>query len=276
MSSRDLALLIGGVLLSACARAPHSDRLFVGGMVHTDNGPESLAIAVAEGRIVALVSPDDLAPWRRAAAEVIDLAGAHVYPGFTESHGHFIAYGASLEQVELHGATSYREVVERVRTAAASLPPGTWVRGRGWDQNLWPEKSFPTHHALSAATLDHPVVLRRVDGHAVLTNARGLAVAGIDRATQDPAGGRIIRDVRGEPTGVLVDGATGLLERMLPPSTDAELERQVALAGRHLTAFGFTEIHTAGCSRAELAVLRRLQAAGRLPLRVYAMLDDND
>ncbi len=261
---------------AACAHAPRCDRLLTGGVVHLPGGPQRLEVAIADGRILALVSPVDAAPWRRAAAEVVDLAGAHVFPGMTESHGHLVGYGAALEEVSLGDASSLEEVVARVRQAAAVLPPGAWVLGSGWDQNLWADKHFPTNRTLSAAVADHPVLLRRVDGHAALANARALAAAGITAATPDPPGGRIVRDVAGQPTGVLLDTAEAVLDRAVPAPTAADIERRVLLAGRHLTAFGLTQIDDAGTAPPELAVLRAMHAAGTLPLRVYVMLATND
>ena len=260
----------------ACAAAPRCDRLLVGGIVHTPAGAQRLEIAVAEGRIVALVPPGDAAAWRNAATDVVELAGAHVFAGFTESHGHLTGYGAALEQVDLRDAASFDEVVARVRAAAAKVPAGTWVLGRGWDQNLWPDKRFPTNEKLTAAVPDHPVLLRRVDGHAALANARALAAAGITAATNDPPGGRILKGADGTPSGVLVDAAEEILDRAVPAPTGADIERHVLTAARHLAAFGITEIHDAGTSRAELDVLRALAQAGRLPVRVYVMLDGGD
>jgi len=163
-----------------------------------------------------------------------------------------------------------------VKAAADRLPTGTWVLGRGWDQNDWPDKALPAHAELSVAVPDRPVLLRRVDGHAVLLNARALALAGITVESTDPAGGRILRDAGGAPTGVLVDAAADLVERILPRPTAADIERRVLLAGRTLASFGLTSIHDAGTSRAELAVLRGLERDGRLPVRVYAILDGGD
>ena len=273
------SLLLAALLAAgACSQAPapRCGRLFVDGVVHTGRGVERAAVAVTDGRIAAVVPEAEVGPWRQAAGEVVDLHGAHVYPGFTESHGHYAGYGMALEQVDLGGAASYEEVIERVRAAAAALPAGSWVMGRGWDQNLWPDKAFPTQAKLSAAVPDHPVLLRRVDGHAVLTNAAGLAAAGITAATPEPAGGRIFREPDGSPTGVLVDTAAALVERVIPAETAADIERRVLLAGRKLTELGFTEIHDAGTSRATLRVLRRLESEHRLPLRVYVMLDGTD
>jgi predicted amidohydrolase YtcJ len=269
-----VSLLAGAAV--ACSAVPRCDRLLVGGVVHTRAGAQRAEVAIADGRIVALVPPDDVGTWRRSATEVTDLAGAHVFAGFTESHGHLVGYGAALEQVDLRDATSLDEVVARARAAAAKLPAGAWVLGRGWDQNLWPDKRFPTNEKLSTAVPDHPVLLRRVDGHAALANARALDAAGITASTKDPSGGRVIRDTAGRLTGVVVDSAEELLDRAVPVPTAADIERRVLTAARHLAAFGITEIHDAGTTRAELAVLRVLAAAGRLPVRVYVMLDGDD
>jgi predicted amidohydrolase YtcJ len=274
---RTLAWLALAVpLILSCAGAPKCDRLFVGGVVHTPQGAIRTEIAVSQGRVLALVEPARAAAWRRSAASVVDLAGAHVYPGFTEAHGHYSGYGAALEQVDLVGTTSLEEVVARARVAAQAIPQGEWVLGRGWDQNDWPRPEFPTADLLSQAIPDHPVLLRRVDGHAVLVNAAALALAGITAATPDPPGGRILRDAGGRPTGVLVDAAADRIGSVLPHPTAQALERRYLLAGRRLASLGITEIHDAGVGRAELAVLRAMQSAGSLPVRVYAMLDGSD
>lgn len=270
-----LAVLLP-LAMAACSQAPPCDRLLRGATVHMADGARPLDVAIEGGRIVALVPPGESGAWRRRAREVVDLTGAHVYPGFTEDHAHLTSLGAALEQVDLKGAASFDEVVARVQAAAAKLPAGSWVAGRGWDQNLWPDKAFPHHAALSAAVPEHPVALRRVDGHAVLTNARGLRLAGITRGTDDPPGGRILRDASGEPTGVLVDGAEELLDRVVPDPTIGDIERRVLAAGRHLASLGVTEIHDAGTSRDELAVLRRLQQEKRLGVRAWVMLDGGD
>jgi predicted amidohydrolase YtcJ len=272
-----IGVLLSAALLSGgCARAPRCDRLLLGGVVHGPTGPQRVALAIREGRVLGLVPSERTKAWRARAAEVTDLKGAHVYPGFVDSHGHLTGYGAALEQVDLTGAASFAEVVSRARARADTLPRGAWVLGRGWDQNLWPDKSFPEHEELSKAIPDHPVLLRRVDGHAVLANAKALAAAGIDRTTPDPPGGRIVRGAGGAPTGVLVDAAADRVLAIPPPPSAADLERRILLASQHLAAYGLTGIHDAGTGREELAALRRLQQSGRLPVRVYAMLDGSD
>lgn len=260
----------------SCSGVPSHQRLLTGGTVHTPQGPRRLEVAVDAGRIVALVDPSRSAAWRRAAGEVVDVTGAHLYPGFTEGHGHLTGFGTALEQVDLVGADSYAEVIRRAADAARELPEGSWVLGRGWDQNLWDVPEFPHHAALSAAVPRHPVLLRRVDGHAALANALALELAGVSRDTEDPAGGRLLRDGRGVPTGVLVDTAMDLLSRHVPPPSSADVERRILRGGEALARLGFTSIHDAGAGREVLAVLRRLQMEERLPLRVYAMVEGSD
>ncbi|MCA9679014.1 MAG: amidohydrolase [Myxococcales bacterium] len=160
-------------------------------------------------------------------------------------------------------------VARQVAAAAAGRAPGEWVQGRGWDQNLWGGE-FPTRATLDAVAPDRPVSLRRIDGHALWANSAALALAGITRDTPDPAGGRILRDADGEPTGVLTDNAMDLVEGQVPAATDAVLERRIRAAGAYAVARGLTGVHDMGLDDATLAVYRRLAAAGELPLRVNA------
>ncbi len=259
-----------------CAAVPEVDRLFLAARIHGCDSPDAVAVAVRGGRIVGVGDAAAARRFRRAAREVVDLGEAHLFPGFTEGHGHLLGYGAALEQVDLAGTASLAEVVARVREAAQGLARGEWVVGRGWDQNDWPEQELPHHRQLSAALPDHPALLRRVDGHAILTNAAGLAAAGITATTPDPPGGRILRDAAGEPTGVLLDAACDLLEAAVPQPTTAVLERRALRAAEQLSSYGFTEIHDAGTTRDGLEVLHRLAAQGRLPIRVYAMVEGSD
>ncbi|MCS7182052.1 MAG: amidohydrolase [Thermoanaerobaculum sp.] len=264
-------------LCLSCTPPAPVDRLFVGGIVHLpDRPPQQREVAVADGRIVALVAPEEAPSWRRRAREVVPIPQAHVYPGFTESHGHLTGFGAALETVDLTGAGSYQEVIQRLAAKAHQLPPGSWVLGRGWDQNLWEGKAFPHHRELSQAIPHHPVLARRVDGHALLVNEHALQLAGITAQTPDPPGGQILRDAQGQPTGVLVDAAGDLVERVLPQPSVEELQRRQLAAAHRLASFGITSIHDAGTTARELEALRLLAGLGQLPIRVYVMLDGSD
>jgi hypothetical protein len=184
-----------------------------------------------------------------------------------------LGLGRARGEVSCAGAASVDDCVARVKARAGALPPGAWLRGRGWDQNRWPGGAFPTAAALTAAVPDRPVVLVRVDGHASWVNGPALEAAGIGRDTPDPPGGRIVRLADGSPAGVLVDAAQDLVLREIPPPGPAEIEALLLAGLRELAAVGLTEAHDAGVSPDVLDVYVKLAREDRLPLRVYAMID---
>jgi len=230
--------------------------------------PDAEAVACADGRVVAVGS---LEACRRAmpGAPERDLGSAVVLPGLCDAHGHLLGLGLMRGEIDLRGAHSFDEVVERV---VARAPSVGWIAGFGWDQTRWPGAAFPRHERLSAAFPHRPAALTRIDGHALMANAAALRLAGIDRRTPDPEGGRVVRDEAGEPTGVLVDAAMDLLRRAIPQPTDGDRERLVLDALRACADVGLTAVHDAGMDGETLRVVERLDGEGRLPLRVYAMV----
>ena len=253
------------VALSLLAGLVPQDLELVGGRVHTGSGTAwEGPLVVTAGRIQ---SPGT-AP--AAGARRIDLHGAFVMPGLQDAHGHLGGLGAALEQVDLVGAKSFDEVIERVKAAASKARKGTWILGRGWDQNRWRVKQMPHHAELSAEVPDHPVWLVRVDGHAGLLNLTGLFKSGITRTTEAPSGGEILHDDDGEPTGVLVDRAMEFVNTtdLTPEESQARLLR----AQQECFAHGLTCVHDAGVSRHGLDDLRLLHLAGKWHLRTYVML----
>jgi hypothetical protein len=193
-----------------------------------------------------------------------------------DAHAHLLGLGQALRTVDLVGTRSFDEIVARVREQAARTPAGEWIRGRGWDQNDWADTRFPTHDALSRAVPDHPVFLTRVDGHAAVVNAKALVLAGVTAATADPPGGRVIRDATGAPAGVLVDGAMGLVTRVIPTPSKAELRAQTLAAVAEANRWGLTGIHDAGVGPDGIAVYEELAREGRYDLRNYVMLRGDD
>lgn len=234
------------------------------------------SLAIREGRIVYLGPDAGAEKLRGPKTQVIDLAGRAVTPGLIDAHSHLAGLGEALAQVDLVGTASYDEVIRRVREAAQKVPAGTWVRGRGWDQNDWPDKRFPLHDALSAAVPGHPVWLDRVDGHAALVNASAMKILGIDAAIQDPAGGRFLRDEAGRPTGVLVDNAMGVVGSRLPAPSVDERKRLISLAARHCLERGLTTVTDMGVGDADYQAYSALRRADELPIRASLFLTDDE
>ncbi|MDQ3082048.1 MAG: amidohydrolase, partial [Gemmatimonadota bacterium] len=170
---------------------------------------------------------------------------------------------------------SYDEVIARTVARAREMKPGEWVVGRGWDQNLWPDKQFPSHEALSRALPNHPVVLTRVDGHAILANAMAMRLAGITAATKDPAGGRVVRAANGSPTGVFVDNAESLVGRVIPDASPAQTRTAILAAVAEANRWGLVGIHDAGASRGTIDIYESLARQGQFNLRNYVMIGDD-
>ena len=264
-----------GLIGSADAAPPPPDVIFHNANIHTLDParPRAGAIAVAGGRIVAVGGRADVIALRQAATRMVDLEGATVLPGLIDAHGHVASLGSyALGRLDLSQASSFDEVVEMVAAAARNAEPGTWILGGRWDHESWPSRTLPTHAQLSAATPDNPVYLTRVDGHAALANAAAMKLAGVDRDTGAPAGGEILKDAAGEPTGVFVDTAKGLILRQIgdegPSFADLVLKAQETCL-----AVGLTGVHDMGISPAEIDEYRRLADTGKLKLRVYALVD---
>lgn len=248
--------------------------LLVNGHMYTldERNPVVEALAIKDDLIVGVGSTDEIERKFRAA-RVLDLGGLPVYPGFIDAHAHVEGLGAAIMSLSLGGINSVAEIQSLVAERAKNIGSQIWIRGRGWDQNLWPDKSFPTHHTLDAVSGDVPVYLTRVDGHAVWVNKKVLDIAGITRATPDPEGGKIIRDRQGNPTGVFVDNAKGLLNSYLPPVSIEERTRAVELAVKECIRVGLTEVHDMGVDLDGVAIYKRLIDTGRFPFRVYAAID---
>jgi len=226
-------------------------------------------LVVDEGKVVA-VGPATLKN-QYADADVIDLKGKTLLPGITDAHGHLSSLGYYLQQVDLRDATSASDAVRKVAGYAQQQDADAWVIGRGWNQENWPDRQFPTASMLDEA-VQQPVWLTRVDAHAGWANSAALERAGIDANTIDPDGGEIIRDADGNPTGVLIDNAMNLVERAMPKVGRTQVVGAYEQAFEHLLAQGITGVHDAGISADELAVLKDLAADEKLPLRVYGML----
>ncbi|HEY6325920.1 MAG TPA: amidohydrolase [Candidatus Cybelea sp.] len=252
-----------------------ADLIVVGAAVHTLEGDAAAeAVAIRGDRFVFVGSADEAMALHGPATEVLDAAGATLLPGLIDAHLHLTSLGFDLQRARLECLNSYEELVASV-AAFARGSTDAWILGGGWDQNRWPGKAFPTHAALTAAIPDRPVALSRVDRHAVLVNARAMAVAGIDRSTPEPAGGRILRDAYGDPTGVFVDAAAALIHAKIPRPAHDELVRATRAAIRECNRWGVTAVAEPGIDDAALAAHEELIERGEYTIRNHAMLADD-
>jgi predicted amidohydrolase YtcJ len=237
--------------------------------------PDAEAVAIRDGRIVYVGDNGGASAYRGTDTEVLDLDGATALPGLVDSHVHIAGLGANLERIDLLGVGSPEQAVETVAAAAAEVPAGEWIVGWGWDEGAWAD-NYPDNRTLSDRVPDHPVILRGLHGFAVWGNRLAFELAGITAETEVPSGGAILKDGAGEPTGILVNNATRLLETALPPLTQERLESRVLAGLEAMAASGYVAVHEAGADAALMEALEQLEATGRLPIRVYAMLDGRD
>ncbi|MDX2011349.1 MAG: amidohydrolase [Myxococcaceae bacterium] len=251
------------------------DIVVVARRIHTNDAQRPFATAlVVRGEKIAFVGDEAGAKAFASSDAVVDrFPEATIVPGLADAHGHLAALGRSLSIVSLEGLSSAADVAPRLVTAPRSAFQGEWLLGRGWDQNDWTEKAFPSKAVLDAAVRSVPVFLSRVDGHAAWVSSAALAKAGITRDTKDPAGGRILRDAAGEPTGVLIDNAIELVSAKIPPPSQTEREVRLKAALELCAKLGLTAVHDAGMDRATFELLQRWDVGGLLPIRVYAMAD---
>lgn len=276
----------------ACGRAGDAeetaDLVLRGGRVVTvdPRQPEAEAVAIHGDRVHFVGSDADVEALIGPETEVIDLAGRLAIPGFIEGHGHLMGLGHSRLQLDLMATASYQDLIDRVAEAVADAQPGEWIVGRGWHQSKWdpaPDpavRGFQTHDALSAVSPDNPVLLRHASGHASFANARAMELAGVTADTPDPAGGEIIRDAAGRPTGIFVETAASLVsaahgasrEGMTTVEVEAENMKALLLAQEEAFSKGVTSFQDAGVDVETLEMYRAAIDAGELKLRVWAMV----
>src|SRR4051812_1774947 len=277
------ALLLSlAALLSACAsrqgpNAYEADLLLRGGPIFLADSAGTMhrALAVRLARVVALdAEAESLAGPR---TRIVDLRGRLVTPGMNDAHCHMGPGGLALLEVDLRGATSLAEIERRVAEGAKSAAPGEWITGHGWDQTRLPSRElgpggWPTKESLDRAAGDHPAFLYRVDGHTGWASSRALQLAGVDARTQDPPGGRIVRDGRGEPTGILEERATEVMDAKVPPPSPEKRRRGILAALRLAARTGVTSVQTEAAAE-DFAVYTDLRREDRLTVRVYGWVE---
>lgn len=290
---KQLLLLIScALLLFACAptqpKSSDPDLIFfnANGFTSDASKPNISAIAITGDRITATGTDDEIKKMAGKQTRMVDLQGAFLMPGFIEGHGHYKGLGESIAHLNLIKTHSWAEitgmVAEKVKTAA----PGDWVEGRGWHQEKWTESpgktvnGYPYNTDLNAVSPNNPVVLEHVSGHGLIANAKAIELAGISRETPDPLGGRIVRDAKGNLTGVFEENAMDLITKPFEAWKNqrseaervAEFEKLAALAAQECLQKGVTSFQDAGSSFWEIDQYRRMAEAGKLPVRLWVMV----
>jgi len=276
-------LLVASVVLAtACAPEPEvaADMVLRGGKVVTvdDAMPEAEAIAVKDGVVLAVGTEEEISAYVGRRTEVISLDGMLAVPGLIEAHAHFMGTGESKTQLNLMDVANWDEIVGMVAAVVADAPPGELIRGRGWHQEKWdrvPENAvegLPTHHSLSAASPDNPVILTHASGHASFANAKAMELSGITRDTPDPSGGEIVRDADGEPIGVFRETASGLLGPARENSARPEPRRIAELAIEEVLAKGITTFHDAGVGFETIDLYKQMVDDGSMGVRLWVMV----
>ncbi|MDO7845887.1 amidohydrolase [Hymenobacter sp. M29] len=267
------APMLALALLSSCGTKREAvDLLVTNATVYTVDSTFSKveAFAVKDGKFVAVGPAADLKAKYQAAQEV-DAGGKFIYPGFYDAHCHFYRYSLGLSYADLVGTTSWEEVLQKLQMHRQKYPQATWLLGRGWDQNDWPDKQFPTKDKLDQLFPDVPVALIRVDGHAAIVNQKALDLAGV--TTRTPiSGGTITRDAQGRLTGLLVDNAQRLVGKDIAEPSPAEATQLLMQGQQNCLAVGLTSLADAGLDKANIDQMAALQQQKKLKLRLYAML----
>jgi hypothetical protein len=230
--------------------------------------PDVKQIFVKDGKIISFNNSEGFDP-----DIVFDLQGGFVYPGFADAHLHLAGLGASLEQINLVGTTSPEEILTLLDNHL--VDDDHWISGRGWDQNDWINNEFPTKEMLDSIVPNIPVFLRRIDGHAAWVNSKALEIAGITNETLSPKGGRILKNNRGNPTGIFIDNAIDLISSHIPKDDINDKKRQIIKSQDFLISLGITSVHEPGVSASVIEALKQLRDEKLMKIRVYAMLDDN-
>lgn len=277
------ALLLAST--TVLAQTPAPDTLYIHGDILTGahlkpddrsaTPARVTAIAVAHGTITAVGSDAEILKLKSARTKVIDLGGAFAMPGFNDAHTHIASAGRQRLTVDLDGTASRAEMLARIRTEAATAPPGSWLEGSGWDHTKWPSATLPTRADLDSVTGGHPAIFTRTDGHIVVVNSAALASAHITAATPDPAGGKIDHDANGTPTGIVREGpAIALLHAHIPPPSTDDRRRALNLSIDDALAHGVTSVQDFS-DWDDFLVLADLERQGKLHLRVSEWLDFN-
>ena len=275
LGKKDLFIyILLAILFTSCSEnqsCKSADVVLINSTIYTlnDSAPNAQAVAFLGDTLVFVGSNALSKEYQCNDAKVIDLKGSYVYPGFVDSHAHLKGIGHRENSLNLQGIDSLKEMLTTVEIFSNGIQPGEWVVGRGWIEKVWPEKRFPTRYELDRFSSDKPVILERADGHAVVVNSLALELAGISSESKDPHGGRIEKDKNGEPTGMLIDKATSLVEKLIPKTTKQEDKRDLKAGIDRNVSLGWTQVQIAGGTFSDIEILEEIKEEGNLLQRVY-------
>lgn len=275
LGKKDLFIyILLAIFFSSCSEnksCKSADVVLINSTIYTlnDSAPNAQAVAFLGDTLVFVGSNALSKEYQCNDAKVIDLKGSYVYPGFVDSHAHLKGIGHRENSLNLQGIDSLKEMLTTVEIFSNGIQPGEWVVGRGWIEKVWPEKRFPTRYELDRFSSDKPVILERADGHAIVVNSLALELAGISSESNDPHGGRIEKDKNGEPTGMLIDKATSLVEKLIPKTTKQEDKRDLKAGIDRNVSLGWTQVQIAGGTFSDIEILEEIKEEGNLLQRVY-------
>ncbi|GHA57252.1 amidohydrolase [Pontibacter akesuensis] len=273
------ALLLGSSLFSSCTSiqkgTEEADLIVYNGTIYTvnENFDKAEAFAVKDGKIIAVGSAETIRNTYKAKEE-LDAQGKTIYPGLIDAHAHFYRYGLALQSADLVGTKSFEEVVRKVTQQREKYPDTEWITGRGWDQNDWEEKEFPTKDTLDQLFPSTPVIITRIDGHAALANQKALDLAGINANTKMVGG--LVEVKNGQMTGILIDNAVDLVTAKIPDASEQEKRQALQNAEANVFAVGITSLDDAGLDKATVDLMDDMHRKGDLRIRVYAMLNPTE
>lgn len=261
-------------LLVSCNNSKEVSMIVHHGVIYTVDDSFSVkeAMAICDGKVVATGTNDEILG-KYHADSVLDLEGKTVFPGFIDAHCHFTGFAADSWKCELTGTRSFDEILEKLIDFAAKAPAGTWIYGRGWDQNDWPEKKFPNKQQLDSLFHDKPVFLKRIDGHAALANQKALELAGVS-AVDKVLGGTIVQE-NGQLTGMLIDNAMNVVEAIIPQPDDETLKKYYAQLQQQCFGYGLTGVHDCGVDERIIKLVQESHESGMLKMKIFALLTDS-
>ena len=285
-----LALLLS---LSACSKdetpvsssSNYPDMCIYGGSFHGSDGTSTAnaSITVTDGKITSRAiaeqarmdykSQPNCSAYANSKTQIINLEGAHLYPGFVDAHAHLLGIGLREMTLNLEGTASIKTMQEELAKEVSKTAKGQNIYGRGWIETHWPENRFPTKEDLDLVSPNNPVLLQRADGHAMVANSLALKKAGITADTEAPFGGDILKGKDEQPTGMLIDNAMGLVSGQMPTLTLERKERAYIKASEIYAAYGWTAIHSMSVDPANVAIMEKLSDEGKLKIRVYNSID---